>query len=199
MAQPANTAAALDPTRRLARKVMPFIAADSALLPTDKWIIATLRDMYKTVPVFQRALRTAGLVAAVGVGGLVLAGGGVAALAMTGALTVTAALGAGVMCAATSMYAFWRGKNLWARAQAETLPVLKEEIGKRYAKYKMDEIGAAFRQRLEASRAAKAAGEAPAAKAPTKSLREIFARKPANGDQAAPAAKAAAPKAPPKP
>ncbi|MGH8462934.1 MAG: hypothetical protein ACRER5_02235 [Pseudomonas sp.] len=193
--------------------MMPFIASDSALLPPDSWIIATLKDMYKTVPVFQRDVRSAGVVAAVAVGGLLASVGGGIALAVTGALTIATGLGAAVMLASSVGYAAWRGKKLWSRAQGETLPVLKEEIGKRYAAYKMEEIASAWRARRDAVRAAKNNGTAavtpapvaPAADAAQQPLRKaasinlsgIFGRKPASNDQATP--KSAAPKAPPKP
>ncbi len=193
----AETKAKLDPSRRLARKVMPFIAADSALLPTDKWIIATLKDMYKTIAPFKRDVRSAGIAAAVGVGGLLAAVGAVAVLATAGVLTVASGLGAAVMFVSRTSYAVWRGKTTWARAQAESLPLLKEEIGKRYAKYKIDEVANAWRARIEAQRAAKAAGTTLPQQAPAKkSLREVFARKPANADAAAPAQKPATPKTP---
>lgn len=209
MTQPAQTSAPLDPSRRLARKVMPFIAADSALLPPDTWIIATLKDMYKTVAPFKRDVRAAGVVAAIAVGGVVLAAGGAVALGVAGALTLASGAGAAVMAASTSAFAFWRGQRIWARAQSETLPVLKEEIGKRYAAYKLEEIASAWRARRDAVRAAKAAGvpvaSAPAAtpapqserKAASINLSSIFGRKRSANDQAAP--KNAAPKAPPKP
>lgn len=211
MTQPVQTPAKLDPSRRLARKVMPFIAADSALLPPDTWIIATLKDMYKTVEPFKRDVRAAGVVAAIAVGGLVVAAGGAIALGVTGALTLASGVGAVVMAASSSTFAYWRGQRIWKRAQAETLPVLKEQIGKRYAAYKLEEIASAWRARRDAVRAAKASGATTAdsaiapvqekpvvKKAASISLRDIFARKPANtDDQAAP--KNAAPKAPPKP
>ena len=213
MTQPATVPTQLDPTRKLARKVMPFIASDSALLPPDSWIIATLKDMYKTVPVFKRDVRAAGALAALAVGGTLLGIGGGIALAVTGALTVASGLGAAALLASSVGYAAWRGKKLWDRAQAETLPVLKEDIGKRYATYKMEEIASAWRARRDAVRAAKANGThpvaapaAPAADAPQQPARKaasinlssIFGRKPANGDQAA-TPKSAAPKAPLKP
>ncbi len=192
-----ETNAKPDPSRRLARKVMPFIAADSALLPTDKWIIATLKDMYKTIAPFKRDVRAAGVAAAVGVGGLIASVGVMAVLATAGVLTVASGLGAAVMAVSSASYAVWRGKTTWARAQEQTLPLLKEEIGKRYAKYKIDEVANAWRARIEAQRTAKAAGVAPSQPQPAKkSLREVFARKPANTDAEAPAQKNAAPKTP---
>ena len=213
MTQPTQTSAQLDPTRRLARKVMPFIASDSALLPPDSWIIATLKDMYKTVPVLKRDVRTAGALAAVAAGGLLASVGGGIALAVTGALTVASGLGAAVMLVSSVGYAAWRGKKLWDRAQVETLPVLKEEIGKRYATYKMEEIASAWRARRDAVRAAKASGAQPAPapaapaadsaqqpvrKAASINLSGIFGGKRASNDQPA-TPKNAAPKAPPKP
>ncbi len=208
MTQPTQTPAKLDPSRRLARKVMPFIASDSALLPPDTWIIATLKDMYKTVAPFKRDVRAAGVAAAAAIGGVLLSAGGGIALAVGGALTLASGAGLIGVLAAGCGFAAWRGKKIWARAQGETLPVLKEEIGKRYAAYKMEEIASAWRARRDAVRAAKAGNAAPAAPAPTSapqperkaasiSLSNIFGRKRANDDQATP--KTAAPKAPPKP
>lgn len=206
MRQPAQKPAPLDPSRRLARKVMPFIAADSALLPPDTWIVAMLKDMYKTVAPFRRDVRTALALSAVAVGGLLAALGGGITLAVTGALTLATGAGVFAVVAASSGYAAWRGQKLWQRARQETAPVLKDEITRRYAAYKIEEIASAFRARLEASRAAKAAAGAPVAKVaptpvektpPVKSLRQIFARKLADKDHALP--KGAAPKSPPQP
>lgn len=213
MTQPATAATPLDPTRKLARKVMPFIASDSALLPPDSWIIATLKDMYKTVPTLKRDVRAAGVVVAVGLLGTLASVGGGIALAVAGTLTVASGLAATAVLASSVGYAVWRGKKLWARAERETLPVLKEEIGKRYATYKMEEIASAWRARRDALRAAKATGTQPAAtpaapaadapqpparKATSINLSSIFGRKPAGNDKTA-TPNSATPKAPPKP
>lgn len=217
MTQPVQTTTRLDPTRRLARKVMPFIASDSALLPPDSWIISTLKDMYKSVPVFRRDVRAAGALAALVAGGVMVSVGGGIALAATGALTLASGLGVVAVLGATAGYAAWRGKKLWARAQSETALVLKEDIGKRYAAYKMEEIASAWRARRDAARAAKqnapvsaptpAAPAAPVADSAQQPARKaasiinlsgIFGRsKSAPKDHAAP--KATPPATPPKP
>lgn len=176
-----ETVTVKEPSRRLARKVMPFIAADSALLPPDAWIVSALREMYKTVAPFRRDVRAAAGVAVLAVGAFL---GGVAGVVLpaAGMLTLAGGCSLGLAALGCGAVAAWRGRVVWRRARRDTAPALKEGLGTRYAKYKMDEIANAWRQRLEAARLAKVSGQAPAAKgaakggARTKPLRENFSR-----------------------
>ena len=209
-----KTAPARDPKEtRLARRVMPMIAADSALLPPDKWIIASLRGMYKTIEPFRRDVRAAAVVAGTAVGVALSLSVGIVAFTIFGAMTLTTALASAGIAGVTAAASWWRGQKIWNRAKAETLPLVKEEIGKRYVAFKAEEMMKAWKERRDALRAAKApaaAAPAPAAdaaapaaapaadKKPAPRLRDLFARKkPTGGD--APAAPSAPDSKGPKP
>ncbi len=200
MTTPAQTPAPrLDPTRRLARRVMPFIAADSALLPTDRWIVSTLRDVFKTTPPLRRDMRSAVKTAVLGAGALVLGVVGVAGFAV-GPLTV---FGAGALVAVSAigvMQTVTNSKTLLHRLKTESLPAIKDALTARYAQYKIDEIARAWKERLAAQQAAKAQAQAhsPVPQAPvqtapagltTKTLRGLFGRKTSQDTQVPPAPK----------
>jgi hypothetical protein len=190
-----------DRERRLARRVMPFIAQDSALLPTDKWIFATLKDAYKTVASFRRDARAAAALALAAGGFLVAVAGAVVTLAVVGTVTLATVAAAGVAACAGGAAAWWRGRNIWRRAAAETLPALKEMIGKRYVAYKTEEMMRVWKERRDAFRAARADAPAkeaaPAAAKAAPTLADIFKRKKTDGAaDAAPAKKDANPKPP---
>lgn len=173
-----------DPKRRLARKVMPFIAADSALLPPDSWIIATLKDAYKTVQPFRRDVQALGALVVGAAAVAVTLAAGLVTLAVIGTVTLAAAAGSAAVTLAGGLAAFWRGRQIWQRAQKDTLPAMKEDIGRRYVAYKAEEMMREWRLRLETQRAAKqkaapAEVSATPAPAPIKtSLRDVFRRKP---------------------
>ena len=200
MTSPAQTPAPqLDPTRRLARRVMPFIAADSALLPTDRWIVSTLREVCKTTPPLRRDMRSALKTALLGAGALALGVAGVAGF-VVGPLTV---FGAGALVAISAvgvMQTVNNAKTLVRRLQSESLPAIKDALTARYAQYKIDEIACAWKERLAAQQAAKAQAQthAPVAQTPaqpastglaTKKLRGLFGRKTSQDAQVPPATK----------
>lgn len=172
-----------DPSRRLARRVMPFIAADSALLPPDSWIISSLRDAYKTVAPFRRDVRAVATLAGAVAGLVVTVAAGLAALAVIGTVTLVAVVGGIAVTAGGMALAAWRGARVWARAQADTLPAMKDEMARRYVTYKGEELMRAWRQRMEAQRAAKQAppaadaqAAAPASLQPAGGLGRLFGR-----------------------
>lgn len=162
-----------DRKTRIARRVMPFITADSALLPTDKWIFSTLRDMYKTVPVFRRDVNAVGAVAGF-VGGVTAAlGAGAVVLSTIGAL-LPGVIVAGVMAVAlTGGAVYLQARDIWQRAKNETLPRLKEEIGRRYVTYKADEVLRVWKERLKTK---KAGAEPPATLPPSGGLKVTFVK-----------------------
>lgn len=173
---------------RIARRVMPFIAADSALLPTDKWILATLRDMYKTVPVFRRDLRDAGLLAAFAGGIGAALGGAAVALSTLGALLPGVIAAGAVAVALTGGAVFIQARMLWHRAKTETFPQLQKEIGQRYIAFKASEVMRAWKDR-RAQKSAPAA-DTPAALPTAGGLKALFGKgKTPQPQPAAPSAK----------
>lgn len=147
----------VDRERVIIRRAMPFIAADSALLPTDKWLFQSLRDIYKTPGPFRRDVRAVGMLAAA-VGGLALTvTTGLIALAVVGTVTGLAVAAAGLTAAATAAGAWWQGQKIFQRAKVDTLPLLQQEFGKRYVAFKAEEMMRLWKERIATARAAKEA------------------------------------------
>lgn len=127
--------------------ILPDVKGDSALLPTDKWILSSVIDTIKSSKTLKRE-------AAAGLGLGVLALGAVITVP---ALTITTALAG----AALGTVALTAGAALFAAAAVigggalllkrhfikNGMKEFKEGIGKRYIKFKGDELMSAWNAR----------------------------------------------------
>lgn len=199
---------------KLAARALPFIKSDSALLPEDKWVIATVKDLLRSNRNLQRNVASAGGLALAALGGI--AAVGFFAATTTLALAPALAIGAAGLAATAGLVTLGALATV-RHFKAHTAPELMEEIKQRYTKMKSDELKAAWNARRLAAQQAKAEKAAQAPKVETgaqapkvetaapakegaslaglfKSLRAKQAT-PAN-DKPADAAKTAAPKTP---
>lgn len=146
-------------SRLVVRRYLPDLSPDSPLLPPDRWVLTTARDLYKTVAPLRRDVRMAGFA---GGAYLVAAGYGVAALvlAVTGGFAAAAgALLAGVIIGGVST--LW-GRQLLERFRAETLPLLRVGVTQHYLLFKMDSLGERVKKKSKPVSGAEAATPVPA-------------------------------------
>jgi hypothetical protein len=143
---------------RLAHLMLPQLDPHSALLPPDKWIFETARDIVKGNKSFQRTL---GGAAAWSAGGLLAVAGGITAAVLLAPVALPAALLAGAAAAAAGFFGWKNARRHLATFKAETLPELRGEIGRKYLDYKMSELKSAWAKNLEARRRQKSAAPAP--------------------------------------
>ena len=135
-------------SKRLARLLLPDVQGDSALLPPDRWVIATVRDLYKKSQNLKRdTARGAALVAsAIGATGVIGAASYAALTAGAALLTVVAAAATGLIL--SGIGAYLAGKKLVARFQKDTLPEIVSVVKSNYLKLKSDEMKRAWKQRM---------------------------------------------------
>lgn len=136
---------------RLAHLMLPQLDPNSALLPPDKWILSTLRDIVTGNRSFQRTLGGAAAWSLAAAGAVA---GGIAAAFL---LPAAVAAGAGLLAAAAGFFSVRKARTHLADFKSETLPGLRTEIGRKYLEYKMSELKAAWAKNLEARRQQKAA------------------------------------------
>lgn len=161
-AAPQHTAPAAEtaakPKTRIARFALPQIDSNSALLPSDKWIIDTAKGFLKT----NKSLhKTAGKIIGFSLLGLAALGAGVA-----GAVLLPAALpvaGVALASAAVTGFSGFKVHKQVKVFKTETLKELREHIGKKYLEYKMAELKAAWQRKADERARAKAAQKAAAA------------------------------------
>lgn len=162
-AAPQHTAPAAEtaakPKTRIARFALPQIDANSALLPSDKWIIDTAKGFLKT----NKSLhKTAGKIIGFSLLGLAALGAGVAGavLLLPAALPVA---GVALASAAVTGFSGFKVHKQVKVFKTETLKELREHIGKKYLEYKMAELKAAWQRKADERARAKAAQKAAAA------------------------------------
>jgi len=147
------------PKTRIARFALPQIDANSALLPSDKWIIDTAKEFLKT----NKSLhKTAGKIAGFSALGLLGLGAGIAGAILLLPATLPVA---GIALAAAAVTAF-SGFEVHKQVKVfktETLKELREHMGKKYLEYKMAELKAAWQRKADERARAKAAQKAAAA------------------------------------
>lgn len=137
---------------RIARLLLPQIDANSALLPPDRWILRTAYEFVKDNRSFHNTMGRAAIYAGSGLGA-VIAGTVAAVLLFPLALPMAAA---GLAALGAAFFAGRKSKQHFEKFKAETLPELRKEVGKKYLDYKMNEIKAAWQQKLEERRKKKA-------------------------------------------
>ena len=155
----------LNPDTRLARIMLPDLDPHSALLPTNKWIIDTLKTMVKTNAGIRGKLVRAGSLA---LGGIAAIGAGIAGAVIAPTLLASAAIGAAAV--ATAGIAGFFAKKQLAKIKTDHMQDVQEIIKNRYLEMKAEELKRAWqeraakvRQEREAARAADAARKAQAA------------------------------------
>lgn len=155
----------LNPDTRLARIMLPDLDPHSALLPTNKWIIDTMKTMVKSNAGIRGKLIRAGSFA---LGGIAAIGAGIAGAVIAPTLLVSAAIG--VAAAATAGIAGFFAKTQLVKIKTDHMKDVQEIIKNRYLEMKAEELKRAWqeraakvRQEREAARAAEAARKAQAA------------------------------------
>jgi hypothetical protein len=152
------TAATADPHKtqlkktRIARLLLPQIDANSALLPPDRWILRTAYEFVKDNKSFHNTMGRAAVYAGSGLGALV-AGTVAAVILFPFALPMA---GAGLAALGAAWFAVHKAKQHFEKFKQETLPELRNEVGKKYLEYKMNEIKSAWQQKLDERRRKKA-------------------------------------------
>lgn len=184
----------LNPETWMARKMLPDMDPHSPLLPTNKWIISTLKDMVKTHKGIRVSLKRAGALA---LGGLAALGAGVVTVVMAPSLVVAGA--AGLAAAGIAGVAGFFVKKQLEKIKNNYMGDVQEIVKNKYLEMKANELKRAWqekavlakraREERQAAAAAKKAAEAKAA-AETAAPKD---QKPANAntapDAAAPAEK----------
>lgn len=157
----------LNPETRLARIMLPDLDPHSALLPTNKWIIDTLKAMVKTNAGIRGKLIRAGSFA---LGGIAAIGAGIAGAIMAPTLLVAGAIGAAAV--ATAGIAGFFAKKQLVKIKTDHMNDVQEIIKNRYLEMKAQELKRAWQERAEkvrlereAKRAADAARKAQEAAA----------------------------------
>lgn len=184
----------LNPETRLARMMLPEIDPHSALLPTNKWIINTLKDMVKTHAGIRGCLKRA---AGFALGGLAAIGAGIAGMVMAPTLLVAGAVGVASVGAAAASGYFARAQVM--KIKTDYMGDVQDIVKNKYLEMKANELKRAWQERaaqVKREREAKRAQEAErkAAEAQAQASAAVEKQKPAD---AAPAADTAA--APEKP
>lgn len=152
----------LNPETRLARIMLPDLDPHSALLPTNKWIIDTMKTMVKDNAGIRGKLIRAGSFA---LGGIAAIGAGIAGAVMAPTLLVSAAIGAAAV--ATAGLAGFFAKKQLVKIKTDHMKDVQEIIKNRYLEMKAQELKRAWQERAEkvriereAKRAADAARKA---------------------------------------
>lgn len=178
----------LNPETRLARMMLPDIDPHSALLPTNKWIINTVKDMVKTHAGIRGCLKRA---AGFALGGLAAIGAGIAGVVMAPTLLVAGAVGVASLGAAAASGYFARAQVM--KIKADYMGDVQDIVKNKYLEMKANELKRAWQERaaqVKREREAKRAQEAErkAAEAQAQATAAAGKQKTAN---AAPAADAA--------
>jgi hypothetical protein len=166
---------AAKPKSLLVKWFVPGIDPQSALIPSDRWIVTTVRDGLRAQKGFIPAVAKG---AVAGLLGLAALGTGIAAALGAAPLAAGAAAVAGIaLCGA---YAYKQARALRDRI----LPGAVEHVKFKYAEMKMNEIKSAWAQRLQARKSAPVRKTPAVAKTPVKpaprvafSLKTAFAGK----------------------
>lgn len=175
----------LNPETRLARMMLPDIDPHSALLPTNKWIINTVKDMVKTHAGIRGCLKRA---AGFALGGLAAIGAGIAGVVMAPTLLVAGAVGVASLGAAAASGYFARAQVM--KIKADYMGDVQDIVKNKYLEMKANELKRAWQERaaqVKREREAKRAQEAErkAAEAQAQATAAVEKQKTAN---AAPAA-----------
>ncbi|MBI1215063.1 MAG: hypothetical protein GC185_04490 [Alphaproteobacteria bacterium] len=169
-----ETKPAKSASKRIAHWLLPQVDADSALLPPDKWIKDTVREIIKTDKPLRKTLGR--MLGFAGLGIAAIAGGITAAVVLFPASIPMAV--AGVAALGVTGFAAKKINDGVKTFKTEIIPSLKETVGKKYLEYKAAELKAEWKKRQEAYRAKKAAEKAE------KTAREAEAKKAAELAQA---------------
>lgn len=157
----------LNPDTRLARMMLPEIDPHSALLPTNKWIINTVKDMVKTHAGIRGCFKRA---AAFTLGGIAAIGAGIAGAVMAPTLLVAGGIAAASLGVAAGFGFFARREGL--KIKTDYMGDVQEIVKNKYMEMKANELKRAWQERAaqvkrerEAKRAAEAARKAAEAQA----------------------------------
>jgi hypothetical protein len=188
----AATEKPLNPETWMARKMLPDLDPHSPLLPTNKWIISTLKDMVKTHKGIRVSLKRAGALA---LGGLAVLGAGVVAAVMAPTAIVAGVFGAAAVGLASAA-GFFAKKQL-EKIKDNYMDDVQEIVKNKYLEMKANELKRAWqekavlakraREERQAAAAAKKAAEAKAAAEAAAPKDEKPAAADAAPDAAAPA------------
>ncbi len=145
---------------RIAHMMLPQIDADSALLPPDRWIVKTTWELIRDN---KSVHQTVG-----GMAGFALAGIAAITAGVVGVLAVAAtapAIAIGVGALAVAGFFGYKTRSYAGKFKAETLPSIRDEVGKKYLDYKMTELKQAWQRNMEEKRKQREAEKAAKAKA----------------------------------
>lgn len=193
--QPQNAQAKkpLNPETRLARMMLPDLDPHSPLLPTNKWIISTVKDMVKTHQGIRVCLKRAGAFA---LGGLAaLAAGAAGAFMAPGLLAAGGIAAASLVAAGTA--GFFAKKQL-EKIKTDHMGDVQEIVKNKYLEMKAGELARAWKERAEKVRLERAAKReqeaAQKAAAAQEAAKQAAVEKPAEKPVAQPADKSVAEK-----
>jgi hypothetical protein len=119
---------------RIARLFAPADLKGSSLLPSDRWIVSNVVDIYKTNQELKKGLARIGAFAALA---LLAAGAGVAVMF---ALASVLAAGAGTAALITAAIFAKKTRDSWKRFKSEILPKVRADIAVRYINAKGAEL-----------------------------------------------------------
>lgn len=119
---------------RIARLFVPADLKDSALLPSDPWIIGNATDIFKTDRNARRGLGRIGAFAALSV-----LAAAAAVTVMLAAAPVFAAVGGAAALVAAGVFA-QKARSSWKTFKKEVMPRLRAEIAVRYINLKGAEL-----------------------------------------------------------
>jgi len=148
----------LNPETWLARKMLPEMNPHSPLLPTNKWIIATLKDMVKTHKGIRTCLKRAG---AFVLGGVAALGAGVVAAVLAPGLLVAGAAGA-VAIGLAGVAGFFAKKQL-EKIKTDYMGDVQEIVKNKYLEMKANELKRAWQEKAAEAKRAREARQAEAA------------------------------------
>lgn len=176
----------LNPDTRLARMMLPELDPHSPLLPTNKWIITTLKGMVKTHAGIRGCLLRAGGFA---LGAVAAVGAGIAGAVMAPTLLVGGAIGlAGA--AAAGIAGFFAKKHIM-KIKTDHMQDVQEIVKNKYLEMKAQELTRAWKERAEKVKQEREAKRA--ADAARKAQQAADAAKPAAEEKKTQADKPAAP------
>lgn len=148
----------LNPETWMARKMLPELDPHSPLLPTNKWIIATLKDMVKTHKGIRTCLKRAGAFA---LGGVFAFGAGIAGAVMAPGLLVAGAIGV-VAAGAAGVAGFFAKKQL-EKIKNDYMGDVQEIVKNKYLEMKANELKRAWQEKAAEAKRVREARQAEAA------------------------------------
>ncbi len=134
---------------RIARFLLPSLEAQSALLPSDRWIMATVRDLLATNAALRRDVKRTALYTGGAVVLSVAALAGVVAGGVMFPALLPAVIAGGAAVLAGAAACGYSAKKALSSLRQKTLPDLRQDIMARYVKMKGNELTGEWARRVK--------------------------------------------------